>query len=172
MRTRSIIAYVGCALSHLGCEDEPNTSTRTLPIQPDGSAPLDAGLLDGNSSVPEGLSCGGLVGLSTCDPVTAWPCDTRRENCVYSASRSAYRCEEIPNQLPLCSPCDEVNAFCGPGLLCNSYLGCERFCCTDSDCPVGRCIPNAYLDDDVALVGYCAEETRAVCTGDDAGATP
>jgi hypothetical protein len=169
MRTQIIISCIAWGLLATACEDEKDTATTTLEARGGGGASLDGGRLAGDAAVLDGLSCGGLVGDSTCDPVTAWPCDTSRENCVYSASRGAYECAEIANQQAHCSPCDEQTLFCGPGLLCNRTLGCERFCCVDSDCPVGRCTLDAYLDDDVARVGWCEEETLAVCVGEDAG---
>ena len=91
---------------------------------------------------------------------------------MYTASAGAYLCEAIPNQQALCSYCNERSFFCGPGLLCNEELGCTRFCCVDSDCPIGPCTLDAFLDDDVAAIGYCVDEALAVCTGTDAGTVP
>ena len=170
MQTRSVFVCLACALSLLACEDEPDTSTEVAPIQPGGSASRGGGAFDTTPMVPAGLSCGGLVGASACDPVTGWPCDTSRETCGYSASAGAYRCFQVPNQQPLCGGCDLVTTFCAPGLFCDEDLRCGRLCCVDSDCPIGRCIPDPYSDDDVASIGSCADESQAVCG--DAGAQP
>jgi hypothetical protein len=172
MRSNMITACIVGALSSVNCDDERNTTTATFSARGGSRGSEDPGRLERDAAVPATLSCGGLVGDSTCDPVTAWPCDTSRESCRYLASASAYVCSEIPNQQPLCSFCNEESAFCGPGLLCNRALGCERFCCVDSDCPVGRCTLDAYLDEDVARVGWCEEETQAICVGVDAGNDP
>lgn len=110
------------------------------------------------------LSCGAVLEGSTCDPVTAWPCDTARgETCDYSNTAGAFRCFPGPNDVPFCGACNTSDAFCGAGLLCDIFIGCERFCCQDSDCKIGRCTPNVYGDDAFASVGHCHEELLAGC---------
>jgi len=169
MRTQIVIACIAWGLISVGCEDENDTSTATFAARGGGPASRDAGALERDAAVPANLSCGGLVGGSSCDPVTAWPCDTSHQNCGYSASAGAYVCVETPNQRRLCESCDQEDTFCGPGLLCSRRLGCTRLCCVDSDCSIGRCTLGAYNDDDVAAVGYCVEEGFAICLGLDAG---
>jgi hypothetical protein len=96
--------------------------------------------------------------------VTAWPCDTTAgETCDYSNTAGAFRCYPGPNEVPFCAACNSSDAFCGPGLLCNDRLGCDRFCCQDSDCKIGRCTLNVYRDPSVAAVGHCFDELLATC---------
>jgi len=159
-------------LALLRCGDSDLTTTTIESVMPgDGSsAPApDAG---GAELVPPSdLSCGGLVGDSTCDPVTAWPCDTSSESCGYSAPRAAYVCYPIVDPAPACGACDlGQGLYCAPGLACDrDTLVCTPFCCSDADCPRGRCQLDALNEGALASTGYCFENIALSCFAPDAG---
>jgi hypothetical protein len=110
------------------------------------------------------LSCGGLLGDSTCDPVTAWPCASG-ETCGYSNLAGAFRCYAFPTSIPFCGLCDRVALFCGAGTGCGSNH-CERYCCQDSDCERSPCIHGIHDGRDLGAVGYCPEDSYAACGSD------
>jgi hypothetical protein len=122
-------------------------------------------------------SCGKILGFSECDPVSGFPCDVDAgETCDFLNMLGGYSCFPAPNDAVFCGGCDaELDQFCGAGTTCNfDYLRCENYCCDDSDCASGTCQRNPFgleEDDEAALVGVCAEEAEAVCTGSEGGAS-
>jgi hypothetical protein len=111
-------------------------------------------------------SCGGLVGYSLCDPVTGWPCDVAAsETCDFSGATGRFQCFPAPNTAVFCEACGFGRPACGAGFTCNLDDFCERFCCADSDCGIGRCLRDVYGKPDVAAIGYCQEESIVTCLG-------
>lgn len=118
-------------------------------------------------------SCGGLLGNSTCDPVTAYPCDVEAgETCDFSNMLGGFDCYEGPNDSGVCETCaEESGEFCGPGTTCNYLLErCEKYCCDDSDCESGTCLRNPFMEDAIALAGVCEEAAMVVCGDAQGGA--
>jgi hypothetical protein len=110
-------------------------------------------------------TCGQLLGSSTCDPVTSWPCDTAAgETCDYSNSAGAFRCYISPGAAPLCGFCDQESVFCAAGSTC-FLAACEKYCCADSDCASGPCFHD-FREPELALAGVCAEQ-HAACSQPD-----
>jgi hypothetical protein len=157
------------ALSGCGDDEPPVTTVESATPTGDTSA-IDAGGAPVLVPPPD-LSCGGLVGDSTCDPVTAWPCDTSSESCGYSAPTGAYVCYPIVDPAPVCGACDlSQGLYCAPGLACDrDTLVCTPFCCSDADCPRGRCQLDALNEDALASTGYCFENIALSCFAPDAG---
>jgi hypothetical protein len=160
-------------LSLVACGDDELPATTVESARPAGDA---GALVPDGGNVPElvppsDLSCGGLVGSSTCDPVTAWPCDTSSESCGYSAPRGAYVCYPIEEPAPVCGACNLTEGlYCAPGLACDRVtLVCTPFCCSDADCPRGRCQLDALNEVALASTGYCLENIELSCFAPDAG---
>jgi hypothetical protein len=159
-----IVGVLGSA----GCSEEkgprmrgPESESARLAAGGAGGTAADAGVVT-NGAAPA-LSCGSLIATSTCDPVTAWPCDVAAgETCDYSNLAGAFRCYALPTANPVCGFCDQESAFCGPGTTCGAGR-CERYCCDDSDCASGPCVRDLFGDPAVAAVGYCPEESIALC---------
>jgi hypothetical protein len=121
----------------------------------------------GEAGAPPVLSCGAVLGTSTCDPITGLPCDLAAgETCDYLDADGGYTCFLGSNDAGFCEACDFEATFCAAGMTCNPDLGaCERFCCADSDCGIGTCLLNPFLDDAVGVVGVCTEQATATCGG-------
>jgi hypothetical protein len=135
-----------------GAKETTTNSNRPVPL-PANTSPT--------TSMPE-TSCGTLLGPSTCDPITAWPCNTEAgETCDYSNSAGAFRCYLLPTAVPLCGFCDQKAQYCAPGSTCVDDL-CQRYCCADSDCGQGTCY-RTFNELYLAPVGYCGELSIALC---------
>ena len=165
-RALALLALLGC-----GDDELPATGVESeTPAADAGASAPDGG--GGPGLVPPSdLSCGGLVGASECDPVTAWPCDTSSESCGYSAPRGAYVCYPIFDPAPACGACDLAEGlYCAPGLACDrDTLVCTPYCCSDADCPRGRCQLDALNEPALASTGYCFENIALSCFAPDAG---
>jgi hypothetical protein len=180
-RSLGKLTVISIAFVALGCDDDGD-ETRASPLirgpepmDDDTSRPSVPGILplspdtSAASTLPK-LSCGGLLASSTCDPVTAWPCNTEvGETCEYSNSAGAFRCYLLPTAVAFCGACDRVTTFCGRGLTCVDR--CEKYCCADTDCEQGRCAPTFENQLDLAPIGLCVDLGVAVC-GPDPGDVP
>ena len=164
-RALALLALVGCG------DDEPPATTIESAMPADAGARVPDGGDVPELVPPSDLSCGGLVGRSSCDPVTAWPCDTSSESCGYSAPRGAYVCYPIDEPAPMCGACNLTEGlYCAPGLACDrATLVCTPYCCSDADCPRGRCQLDALNESELASTGYCFENIELSCFAPDAG---
>jgi hypothetical protein len=166
------VAIISNALG--GCGEDTQTIA-PVPVS-NGASRSDAGTGELESPIQEVESqrrdpgpmplttCGGLVGRSTCDPLSGWPCDVPAgETCEFSRSVGAFICR--PGTAAFCEFCDRQTVFCGVGGSCGNDGWCVRYCCADSDCSVGPCQFNAVGEPMVAAIGYCYEEGRDVCRG-------
>jgi len=155
----------------LACDGDDSTQTITRAAAPAeeppapgaGGSPESADTATGPTMSLPPLSCGGLLGGSTCDPVTAWPCDLGAgETCEFSNLAGAFRCSTFPTRVPFCGSCDRETQFCGPGTTCGDVF-CERYCCQDSDCERGPCVLDIYGERGIEAAGFCPEDSAAVC---------
>jgi hypothetical protein len=168
-----IVVPTSLVLASICCQSQDEGTRRVLPmLGPETGVGADSGAgvavalptvpTSGMSATPA-LSCGGLLGPSTCDPVTAWPCDTSAgETCDYSNSAGAFRCYLLPTAVPLCGFCDRDVEYCGPGTTCGGGR-CEKYCCADSDCEQGVCVRDIFQEPNVAGAGYCPDDGIAMC---------
>ena len=118
-------------------------------------------------------SCGGLQGASTCDPVTAWPCDIEAgESCEFGNTEDRFRCTPGPHTAGLCEACGYGVTGCAPGFTCARPLFCVRHCCQDEDCGQGHCQLNAYDEPTLSSIGYCLDEALALCIPPELDAGP
>jgi hypothetical protein len=171
-----VITLMGLSAAS-GCDDDDAISAPTSTVASNGTSGgasnrgpevNDGGVSDSSSPGTSGeptpsLSCGGLLGISTCDPVTAWPCDVAAgETCDFSNLAGAFTCHAFATSVPLCGFCDREGEFCGPGTTCGGSR-CERYCCTDDDCNSGPCLPDLFGQSALASVGYCPEDSIASC---------
>jgi hypothetical protein len=171
--TKASVAMVCCALLPLSNCEEEGPSRRINRVTSDPSEQPDGGMTPAPDSSTlfnpiDGpvLSCGGLLGDSTCDPVTSWPCDAAAdERCGYSNLSQSFRCYSFPTSVPFCGLCDRELNFCGPGTVCG-VNHCERYCCQDSDCERGPCVHDIHPGPGLGGVGYCAEDSYAACGSD------
>jgi hypothetical protein len=175
MRT-AFLFFAGPALiGLLACSDDTASDRRPVsdssaPDTSAGAAPANEASQDPTqplvataTGMPQ-LSCGGLQGASTCDPVTAWPCDIEAgENCLFGNAEDRFRCTPGPHNAGLCEACGYGVTGCAPGFTCARPLFCVRHCCQDQDCGQGRCQLNAYDETTLAAIGYCLDEALALC---------
>ena len=169
--TISRLMFTLSTLVTLHCDDRDETSTGVNLLE---AAPKpDAGRA--SSSLPPGpsvttpmppSSCGGLIGDNLCDPLTGWPCAAAAgETCDYLVTGGRFQCFPAPNTAGFCEACGFNGPGCGIGFTCNGDDWCERYCCADSDCGIGRCLRDVYGNPDVAAIGYCQEESIVTCLG-------
>jgi hypothetical protein len=166
----SVSVALGAALS-CGSDARTEPARSRSPVfasRVDAGPSVDAGTGSGLGPVPQNVppnSCGGLLGASVCDPVTAWPCDVAAgQTCDFSNLAGSFRCMTLPNTVPFCGVCDDT-LWCGPGTICG-YNRCERYCCADSDCERGPCVKDILGTPSLAAAGFCPGDSVAACGTD------
>jgi hypothetical protein len=80
----------------------------------------------------------------TCNPLTNAGCDFADGGEACDFSQQGFQCYNAPpNTAAICAACDVQNGpACLPTLTCvPTATGnqCARYCCSDSDCPGGKC---------------------------------
>jgi hypothetical protein len=149
----SVSAVLGAALScGSDVRTEPARGRSPIDRQADAGSSADAGSESGLGPIPQNVppnSCGGLLGVSVCDPVTAWPCDLAAgQTCDFSNLAGAFRCMTLPTTVPFCGMCD------------------DKHCCADSDCERGPCVTNILGTPSLAAAGFCPGDSVAACGTD------
>lgn len=103
---------------------------------------LDGGVLDGGWDVVQDVAtldadpaC--LPVTSPCHPITNEGCDTSAEEACQRGSNGQFACHPAPNDAQPGDLCDQTDRFCVQGFHCADSLRCERYCCSDADCPSG-----------------------------------
>ena len=117
----------------------------------------------GSNGGPATGECG-FLGVSTCDPLTAEPCDVAMgETCDYIGD--SFVCIPGPNDAVACDECGpDVGISCGAGTNCNvDNARCEKYCCADADCGTGFCNQGLFDGEGLESVGICTDEAEDTC---------
>ena len=153
MLRRSAVLCSVCALALAlsNCSDDEKPPSTNAQAGEAGSAAGEAG------ASPVSV-CGMPTYNNACDPVTGAPCDlTAGETCDESEAFGGFKCFPGPNPQGVGENCDTESLFCSNGLRCvfDAQPICYRYCCEDSECPVGPCSTGLLS---TAALGLCLDE--------------
>jgi hypothetical protein len=124
--------------------------------------PIGEGAVGGETFGPVKV-CAKRTLVSDCDPLDEEACATGSV-CNHVPEHGGFKCYEDPEPAGAGEACDGRAIKCGQGLYCETYLlmVCQHYCCDDSDCEVGSCIPG-FHEDGEATIGRCFDEYGGLC---------